>query len=220
MTSRPLYSDAAWYLWLAVLTCGLVTPAVRAQEEVPIELQDIPVPESQDGSRAHEGVYLNDSFEAEGLLQEASEHAAAADWNTALDKLDHVLKQYERRVIGSGDATYISVRRFLNAEIARWPAKGLSAYRKRYEPIAKSLLTQSVEDHDEEKLWEVLGHYFCTTSAVRAADLLSQMLLEQGRLGEARSIFERLLADHPDRQQFIREWQAKQAVYQALSGRI
>ena len=219
MNSCRLLADGPRCLLPAILAFGLVVSSVRGQE-LPIELQDIPVPELRDGNRAHEGVYLDDSFEAESLLQEASEHAAAADWNTALDKLDRTLKQYERKVIASGDAAYISVRRFVHAQIARWPADGLRAYRKRYEPAAKSLLAQAVEDHDEEKLWDVFGHYFCTASAVQAADLLSQMLLEQGRLGETRSIFDRLLADHPDRQRFMQEWRAKQAVYQALSGRV
>ncbi len=204
-------------LFITALACCLLVAYVRAQD-LPVEIAHERPNHQSEGRLGREGVYLDDSFEANELIREALESAKRRDWQLAINKLDQAFKQYGRKVIESGDGIYISVPSFINMEIPKWPLEGLSAYRRRFEPAAQRLFEEALDHLDLEKITELFGYYYCTATAIQAADILAQAHLENGRFGEARSIYERLIETHPDRDKFRPEWQSKLAVCQALSG--
>lgn len=189
-------------------------------QDLPVEIAFDQAETKDPNQRSHNGVYLDDSLEATEIIAEVFEKAAERNWQVAIDKLELVFRQFGRKVISAGDGIYLSIPRFVHQEIVRWPAEGLSAYRRRFEPAAEKIFEEALRDLDPEKLAEVFGHYYCTTIAIRAGDMLAQVYLESGRFGAARKIFERLIATHPQRGEMRAEWQTKLAICRAFSGDV
>ncbi len=204
---------------LALAIVCLAAGRVYAQQ-VPIEIADehIQGPDKDQSNR--EGVYLNDSFEAREILREARDFVARMDWPAAVEKMHHALVDFGHTVIDRGDGTFVSIEQFVNHEIARWPAEGLSAYREATEPAAQKMLSQAMGRLDVEALTTVLGRYFSTASAVLAADALAEIHLECGRPAQARMIYERLAKMHPDRERRKNQWLSKLAICRALAGEV
>ena len=204
---------------LALAVVCLFAGRASAQQ-VPIEIADEHIQEPDKNQSNREGVYLNDSFEAREIIREARDFVARMDWPAAVEKMHQALVDFGHTVIDRGDGTSISIERFVNHEVARWPAEGLSAYRKAVEPAAQKLLSEARGRLDVEALTTVLGRYFSTESAIPAADALAEIHLESGRPAQARMIYERLAKMHPDRDRLKNQWLSKLAICRALAGEV
>lgn len=201
-----------------MLWCILAIGQAHAQE-VPGDLQR-PAPQPPVEGQAHlQGVYLDDSFEANELIGEVREAVHRKDWGQAVVKVQRLLQEFERKIISWDDGIYISIRDFINREVAAWPAEGLVAYRGYFEPIARGAFDEAIQGRDAVALADTFERYFCTATAIRAGDTLAQIHIEQGHFAPAQAIYERLLAAHPDADINNLEWQSRLAVCLALAGK-
>ena len=204
---------------LALAVVCLIAGRVSSQQ-VPIEIADEHIQKSDKDQSEREGVYLNDSFEAREIVREAHDFVARTDWPAAVEKMHQALVDFGHTVIDRGDGTFVSIEQFVNYEVARWPAEGLSAYREAVEPAAQRLLSEAMARLDVEALTILLGRYFSTETAIPAADTLAEIHLESGRPAQARMIYERLAKTHPDRERLKIEWLSKLAICRALAGEV
>ena len=185
---------------LVAVILGCIDPLqyVNAQDP-PAELGQVQPALNADDQPPPDGVYLNDSFEADELLKDALESAARHDWRSAMDKLNQVLQEHGHQVVALEPNLYIGISDHVNRQIADWPAEGLDAYRQRYEQTAGDLYRQAAQALDISALSRVYHGFFCTAAATRAGSTLAETHLEAGRFGEAKKIFLQLLDRHPDR---------------------
>ncbi len=218
-TERQAHVRRGFRTALTVAALCLVAGQLSAQQG-PFELADPPHQDADKERSKREGVYLNDSFEAREIIREARDFVARTDWPAAVEKMHRALVDFGHMVIDRGDGTFVSIEQFVNHEIARLPAEGLSAYRKAVEPAAQQMLSEAMARIEVETLTTVLGRYFSTKSAILAADALAEIHLESGRPAQARIIYERLTEMHPDRERLKNEWLSKLAICRALAGEV
>ncbi len=165
------------------------------------------------------GVRINDSLEAMQAIRRAENLRASGAWSDAAQGYRRILEKYADKLVPHRDWLYISVADFVNRRIATWPAEGLDAYRRLYEPMASRLVETAKSDRDVTGALSVVESFFCTQAAVDAAGFAAQRGIESGDFAFAAALYEELLTYHPDRSLRRAELAGKLGIALALSGR-
>ncbi len=170
---------------------------------------------------AADATYFNISFQAQEALARADRQAAEGHWPAAVRALQEIGEKFGDSVIaapGATDHRLVSVRDFINRKIAAWPPEGLAAYRTAFESTAKKFLDDLTDNPSIDAWARAADRFYAAAAGAVALDHAGQLAMEAGEFATARQWYERLLADHPDREQNATLWKAKLALCRARQG--
>ncbi|HKQ49759.1 MAG TPA: PQQ-binding-like beta-propeller repeat protein [Phycisphaerae bacterium] len=176
---------------------------------------------------AADATYFNISFQAQEALDRAEQNLPAvagapdADWADAARAFHEIGEKFGASLIaepGAPSRLYISVREFVNRKIADWPAEGLAAYRAAFESSAAAALAELQNPADIDARVRLAERFYATNAGAQSLDQAAELAMENADFEAARRWYERLLADHPDREQFESHWKAKLALCLAHQG--
>lgn len=170
---------------------------------------------------APDSTYFNISFQAQEALTRADRQAAEGHWPAAALALQEIGEKFGGSVVaapGATDHRLVSVRDYINYKIAAWPPDGLAAYRAAFESTAKKALDDLSGNPSIDAWARAAARFFATSAGAAALDRAGQLAMEAGEFAAARQWYERLLADHPDREQNASNWKAKLALCRARQG--
>ncbi|MCH7527670.1 MAG: hypothetical protein IID39_09555, partial [Planctomycetes bacterium] len=165
------------------------------------------------------GVYLNDSLEAADELARANRLVEAERWNEAAALMLRTAGRFAKHLIRHEAGLYVNVAEYVNRRVADWPAPGLAAYRRLCDSAARLAADTAVAERSLPALLEVTERYFCTTHALRTAEMAAELAIEAGRFDLAADLYGRLLRQHPDRQKQTVALKSKLALVHAWAGR-
>lgn len=194
--------------WLA-LVGGQVAPEEPRNPDAPGDLK---------ADQLYPDVYLNDSLEAADALARTEQLTAQGRWAEAARLLQEVSDAAADKLTRQAPGYYVGTRRRINEVIASWPAKGLQAYRSRYERPAAEAFEAALDGRDLLELTRIFERFFCTTAAGAAADTIGQLALEAGALAQAQRIYDYTARLHPNRSRFAERYQALAVLAGALKG--
>ena len=162
------------------------------------------------GPNAGAGTFDPDwSGPAAKLLRVAAEHAQGKQWSEAVQKYQQVIDQYGNKVTAlvaddraAAQATefvlYVDDRWYCHRAIAKLPPEARAIYRRRVDAITEGWFRQGQSQRDPSLLRRVVDQAFCSAWGDDALELLGDLAFQDGRLGEARAAYERIVADRPD----------------------
>ncbi|MFO0891044.1 MAG: PQQ-binding-like beta-propeller repeat protein [Isosphaeraceae bacterium] len=162
--------------------------------------------------------YPDSSDPAETLLRNAANLSANRQWSEAIGIYQRVIDQYgdkvvksprERRPDDPADdfVLYVDLRDFCHRSLASLPPEAREIYRNRVDSLAERWFTQGKKQRDLTLLRRVEEQAFCSSWGDDAAELLGDLSFQEGRFGEALSLYRRLVPDragdaavlvHPD----------------------
>ena len=187
--------------WAAVLAALLtwLTDAdrLRAQQNdarPPDGGPDVPTRADDD----YPDVYINDSFEANEMLETAGRLAARRRWDEAARLLDRAVVKYNDKLTRRAPGLYGPVAGRVVELIGSWPPDGLAAYRRLFESQARREYDAALGARDPGALYDLLDRHYCTAVGLEIADTLAQLSIEAGAFAQADAIYQKLLRDHPD----------------------
>ena len=125
-------------------------------------------------------------------LEQARQLAAAGSWDEAIDIYREVAADKSKRVVALDATRYLSLRTYCHLQIARLPAEGLAAYRRRVDALAEQSYRDGLAKHDEAPLRRVVDESFCSTWGDDALLALGELALERGDYGTARHAWEQI----------------------------
>ena len=173
---------------VCLATCVVCFHAAYAQEDQPPPLPDQPP-----------SVYVKDSGVAVERLALAARLERQKDWDKAADVYQDIATKFADRLIASkqderGQPTqYVSAARVVQDQLAKWPAEGLAAYRRRFEDVARDLFNSE----DPTASAKLLSLYFLTDAGRDAALRDASVDFERGDFAAAAALGGRLLDTHP-----------------------
>jgi hypothetical protein len=129
---------------------------------------------------------------AAARLEQAHALAADKNWDEAVDTYRDLADEDEGRVVELDDSRFVSVPSYCNMQIARLPADGLAAYRRRVDPLAERWYQEGIAEHDEAKLRRVVDESFCSSSGDDALLALGEFALERADIESARHAWEQI----------------------------
>src|SRR5205085_7932162 len=98
----------------------------------------------------------------------------------------------------SGDFTlYVNGRGFCHRCLAELPPEARAIYRNRVDSEAERWYRQGASRRDLGLLRRVVDQAFCSSWGDEALELLGDLAFQDGRFGEALSMYGRLVADRP-----------------------
>lgn len=202
---------------VAVLTVLVVTGATRAQDRA--------LPPANGGLDAlspaadvHHDVYINDSFEANEMLETARRLGERACWDEAARLLDRLMVRYGDKLIRLAPGRYGPVSDRVHELFGAWPTTELAVYRGLFESQACRAFEAALETRDPCTLHNLLNRYYFTAVGIDIADTLAQLSVEAGAFVQAEAIYRRLLRDHPDVRAAPGKIMVRLAVVCALAG--
>ena len=133
-------------------------------------------------------------------LEQARQLAAAHNWDEAIDIWRELIADKSDRVVALDSNRYLSVRNYCHLQIARLPAEGLVAYRRRVDGPAEQSYRNGLARHDEGLLRRVVDESFCSSWGDDALMALGELALERGDYATARRTWEQIspLLSAPD----------------------
>ena len=96
------------------------------------------------------------------------------------------------RVVAIDDNRYLSLRNYCHLQIARLPAEGLAAYRRRVDASAEQSYRDGLANRDEGLLRRVVDEWFCSSWGDDALMALGELALERGDYATARRCWEQI----------------------------
>lgn len=190
---EPVWRSAVRLLPV-VAALSLAMPAVAQLRQLPID------PDSRFSKEAS-AVYVRDSGVASEKLALADRMERAAQWDKSADVYQEIVEKFADRVVpthtdSAGQPTqYTSVAMVVQEKIAKWPAAGLAAYRRRFDDVARDQFAAAGDD--SAALQKVLSLYFPTDAGKAAGLKLLAASFEHGEFAMAAYIGRRLLTLHP-----------------------
>ena len=125
-------------------------------------------------------------------LEQARQLAAARSWDEAIDIWRELSGDKSDRVVALDGNRYVSLRDYCQLQLARLPAEGLVAYRRRVDASAEQLYRDGLAKHDEGPLRRVVDDSFCSSWGDDALMALGDMALERGDYATARRTWEQI----------------------------
>ena len=147
-----------------------------------------------------QAVYVRDSGVAGERLQLAERLEKQKEWAKAADVYQEMAQKYADRVVSVREdkagrpVQYVSATQIAQDRLAKWPAEGIAAYRKRFEDTARDVLTA---DAGERTAARVMTLYFLTDAGRDAALSTMATAFERGDFVTVAGIGRRLLDTHP-----------------------
>jgi outer membrane protein assembly factor BamB len=135
-------------------------------------------------------------------LEQARALAKGRNWDDAVDILRELAAERSDKVVDLGDGRYVSLQVACHLELARLPAEGLAAYRRRVDPIAERWFREGISGRAETMLRRVVDELFCSSWGDDALMALGELALERGDIAAARRYWEQVspLTRDPDGQ--------------------
>ena len=125
-------------------------------------------------------------------LEQARQLAAARSWDEAVDIYRELGADKSDRVVAIDGNRYLSLRNYCHLQIARLPAEGLAAYRRRVDASAEQLYRDGLAKRDEGLLRRVVDEWFCSSWGDDALMALGELALERGDYAAARRSWEQI----------------------------
>jgi hypothetical protein len=125
-------------------------------------------------------------------LEQARALAKDRNWDDAIDILRELAAERSDGIVELGDGRYVSLRTACHLELARLPAEGLSAYRRRVDRLAERLYREGRAGRDERLLRRVVNEFFCSSWGDDALLALGELALERGDYEAARRYWEQM----------------------------
>ena len=171
-------------------------------------------------------------------LLNAANHVRGKQWAEAVQIYQKVIEQFGNRVAvlpadESGVAPagefvlYVDDRWYCHQAIAKLPPEARAIYRKRVDAVAERWFRQGQKERDLSLLRRVVDQAFCSSWGDDALELLGDLAFQDGRFGEARAAYGRIVADrpgdpatlvHPDPSVDLARVAAKKLLCRAASG--
>ncbi len=123
--------------------------------------------------------------------------ARKGNYAAALDIYDPIWKKYPNHIVPVSGSLSVGVRRYILEQISKWPAEGIIAYRKRYDPLVEEQYHRARQTRNLELLARIGTEYPFSTAAMDAALLRAELLLDRGSPVEAAHLLELLLKKEP-----------------------
>jgi putative pyrroloquinoline-quinone binding quinoprotein len=125
-------------------------------------------------------------------LEQARQLSAARDWDEAINIYLELRTDRSNRVVALDGNRYLSLRNYCHVQIARLPAEGLAAYRRRVDPAAEKLYRDGLANRDESLLRRIVDESFCSSWGDDALMVLGELALEHGDYASARRAWEQI----------------------------
>jgi hypothetical protein len=125
-------------------------------------------------------------------LAQARALAKDRNWDDAIEILRELAAERSDGVVELGDGRYVSLRRACHFELTRLPAEGLSAYRRRVDPVAEGLYREGRSGRNERLLRRVVDEFYCSSWGDDALLALGELALERGDYAAARCYWEQI----------------------------
>lgn len=161
-------------------------------------------------------VYLDDSLEAADVMKQAQRLTNRGNWRAAAELLQQTSDREGDQLLALAPDYYVGVRRHIADHIASWPLDGVRAYQARFEPDIAAAVERLHDSVNLTALLQLFEQYFCTEGAARLADRIGEVAIESGRFQLARTTYERVLNDHPNRASYEKEYSARRALARLL----
>ncbi len=129
---------------------------------------------------------------ADGLnrLRTADRFAEDAQWSAALPVYQQILDARPERLV-STEGVYRPVSAVVERRLASLPERPLAAYRLLYDPPARTMLTEALDQADTQKLLETTRRFLYTSHGPAAASAAASALMDRGRFASALQILYR-----------------------------
>jgi outer membrane protein assembly factor BamB len=142
-------------------------------------------------------------------LRNAANHVRGKQWADAIQIYQKVIEQFGDRVAAlkaeelgaapsSDSVLYVDDRWYCHRAIAKLPPEARAIYRKRVDGMAERWFHQGQSQRDLTSLRRVVDQAFCSSWGDDALELLGDLAFQDGRFGEAKAAYGRIVADHPD----------------------
>jgi len=218
ISTRPEESRSRRHAFIPGLACRAFLPVLLVWC-VAAGFQDGPVPDEADdriADRAPTDVYLNDSFDARDAIAQAKRFCDLGRWSQAATILQDASDRFGDRLVRVADGRYVGLRRHISMLIARWPGRGMDAYRRLYDRAAGKAFESARARREIEELLIAFEAYFCTSAAAAEADLIAQRAIEAGNLALAQRVYRAVIDDHPDGRRYATAYRAKLSILASM----
>jgi outer membrane protein assembly factor BamB len=125
-------------------------------------------------------------------LAQAQALLADKNWDEAIDVFRELAAEDTGRVVALDDQLFVNLRDYCNLQIARMPAAGLTAYRRRVDPLAVQWYRTGVANRDPQQLGRLVDEAFCSSWGDDALLALGELALERADYGAARRYWEQI----------------------------
>jgi outer membrane protein assembly factor BamB len=125
-------------------------------------------------------------------LEQARQLAAAHSWDEAIDIWRELSVDKSDRVVALDSSRFLGLRDYCHLQIARLPAAGLTAYRRRVDASAEQSYREGLANRDEGLLRRVVDESFCSSWGDDALMALGDLALERGDYATARRTWEQI----------------------------
>jgi outer membrane protein assembly factor BamB len=125
-------------------------------------------------------------------LEQSRALVAAKNWDEAVDIYRELSADDTDRVVALEDGRCVSLRTYCHLQLARLPAEGLAAYRRRVDPLAERWYRDGLAARDEQLLGRVVNQFFCSSWGDDALVALGELALERADYDAARRAWEQI----------------------------
>ncbi len=125
-------------------------------------------------------------------LEQARALVAGHNWDEAIDIFRELAANSAGGVVALDDRRYVSLRAYCRLQLARLPAEGLAAYRRRVNAQAERWYRGGLANRDEQLLGRVVNELFCSSWGDDALFALGELSLERGDYAGARRNWEQI----------------------------
>jgi outer membrane protein assembly factor BamB/tetratricopeptide (TPR) repeat protein len=122
----------------------------------------------------------------------------ARDWRTFFAHVQKGLQSKATKVVSIGKDRWVGLREFLCGRIAALPPEALEHYRLHHDGPAAAEFARARATGTRRDLERAADVYFFASAADEVIDGLAQAAFDEGRAGEAASLWLRLLRHYPD----------------------
>lgn len=142
--------------------------------------------------------------DTKNLLAQVDQQLQQKKWQDAIDTLERLIASHGSELIaqgrdqvdlGSEYVYYVELKTYLQRRISEYARKSpefLDVYRSRIDALAQEEFERATQSRNPALLAAVIDNYFLSQYADDALLSLGDLLLEQGRLNEARTAWERI----------------------------
>jgi hypothetical protein len=123
---------------------------------------------------------------ARARLEQAQALAASRNWGEAIDIFRELSADKTERVVALDGNRYVDLRTFCHLQIARFPAEGLAAYRRRVDAAAEQSYRDGIASRDESLLRKLVDEWLCSSWGDDALLALGELALERADYASAR----------------------------------
>lgn len=187
MRAQTAYSDRFGVAAGALMCGGLVAAVVVQAQQIPFGF--LAQPTQVELTAPHVETIPGATA---ARLEQAKQLTAARNWSEAVEIYSELAGDKSDGVVALDAGRFLSLRNYCHLQIARLPAEGLVAYRRRVDTAAEQAYRQGFANRDEEQLRSVVDHWFCSSWGDDALLALGDLALEQGNYADARRAWERI----------------------------